>query len=121
MRIPEKLLKTTLSESTLEYSIRIADSTALNYEWAPLGAVPQEPVPRGLLAPFEYSALRTTLQRQRLTQADFEKLASVLDTDTARLRQWLYELLSTYGPVHEHCDAVLHNFARVLHVLRHQP
>ena len=105
----------------MAYSIRIADSISQNYEWAPLGSVPQEPVPRGLFAPFEYSALRTMLQRKQLTQADFDRLANISDDDACRVRQWLYELLSTYGPVHGHRDGVLHNFARVLHVLGLQP
>ena len=62
------------------------------------------------------------LPRKQFTQAGFERLTSISDDDTCRLRQWLYELLSTYGPVHEHRDVVLHNFARVLqHVLRLQP
>ena len=108
-------------ESNLACSICIADSISLNYEWAPLGSVPQEPVPKGLFAPFEYSALRTMLQRKQLTQADFDRLTNISDDDTCRARRWLYELLSTYGPVHEHRDGVLHNFARVLHVLGLQP
>ena len=108
-------------ESNLAYSIRIADAIPLNYEWAQLGAVPPAPVPRGLFASFQYSSLRTMLQRKQFTQADFDSLASVSDDDTCRVRQWLYELLSTYGPVHEHKDNVLHNFARVLHVLGLQP
>ena len=98
-------------ESTLAYSIRIADSISQNYEWAPLGSVPQEPIPRGLFAPFEYSALRTMLQRKQLTQADFDRLANISDDDACRVRQWLYELLSTYGPK-GHGDGVLHNIAR---------
>ena len=108
-------------ESNLAHSIRIADSISLNYESAPLGSVPQEPVLRGLFASFEYSALRTMLQRKQFTQAGFDRLASVSDDDTCRVRQWLYKLLSTYGPVYEHRDGVLHNFARVLHVLGLQP
>ena len=108
-------------ESNLACSVCIADSISLNYEWAPLGSVPQEPVPKGLFAPFEYSALRTMLQRKQLTQADFDRLTNISDDDTCRARRWLYELLSTYGPVHEHRDGVLHNFARVLHVLGLQP
>ena len=108
-------------ESNLAYSIRIADAIALNYEWPQLGAVPPAPVPRGLFASFQYSSLRTMLQRKQFTQADFESFAGVSDDDTCRVRQWLYELLSTYGPVYEHKDNVLHNFARVLHVLGLQP
>ena len=90
----------------------------MNYEWAQLGSVPQESVPKGLFASFQYSALRTMLQRKQLSQADFDRLASISDDDTCRVRQWLYELLSTYGPVYEHQDG---DFARVLHVLRLQP
>ena len=63
-------------------------------------------------------------QRKQFTQSEFEQMRQLDDNDVmyfARWPGWLYDLLSTYGEVHEHEGSVVHSFSKVMTVWGYQP